>query len=160
EARLALRIADEDIGPPRALGAAKPCDDEGVGRAERGAHVERPAGDHHRDYGDALPPALAPRPRRRGGLGSELERGACGLDLGGGLVAEDRDGRIGLGGEAAVGRQLGEAAGTDDRLLEAVAQRGCAGEVAVVDAGALPGQGPSARLPRDVVSTVARDEEA
>src|SRR5690606_10087938 len=160
EARLALGVADDDVGEAGAFGAGQPGDDEGVGGVERGVHVERAARDHDRYDRDALLLELAHRLVGRRELGIELERGAVALELGVRLFAEDHDGGVGLGGEAAVGRQFGEAAGADDRLLQAVPQRRRAGEVAVVDAGTLPGQGPAARLAGDVVGPVACDEQA
>src|SRR3546814_7065900 len=62
-------------------------------------------------------------------------------------------------GEAAVGGERRGAAGGADRAVEPAPERGRAGKILGLEPGALPRERPAARLARDIVRAVARNED-
>ena len=159
-ARIALPVAYKDVGNAAPFAARKPGHDECVGIVERRIDVKRATRDHHGHYRDALGFQFLNGLERRGKLRVEHERRTVALEFRIGRLAEDHDCGVGPCREAAVGRQLGASSCGLDGLRQTSENRGRAGEMAIVHAGALPGERPPARLTRDVVGTLTGNQQA
>ena len=155
----AVGPAEQDVGDAGALRARQPGGDEGVRRVDLRVRPQRAPGQEDRDDRDVG----GPKPAHQLQVGlvrrAVLDAREVALAFGVGRLAGHVDGRVRQ--SSAVGAALAED-GLAARRLDGPPDAGPdgrgAGEVVVRVARALPGQGPAAALPADVVGRRPGDE--
>src|SRR3954451_235011 len=148
-----LRLAEEDVRDPRALGAGQPRGDERLPARELLRHDERAAGDEHDDDRDLRLLQVLEHD-----LVGAVERqlvGAVAVRLGVRPLAEHGDRDVVALRAGAVGADVDMTLGVDG-LLDPGEDRRPGRDRA---GRALPRDRPSARLQPDVVRALARDED-
>ena len=158
-ARRAGGIAHQHIGHAGSFAARQPGDHESIGRIERRVHIKWPARDHHGDDRDILRLQGAHRLPGAGQFLVQLQGCPVALEFGVGCLAKDHHGHIRLRFKAAIGGKFGRTAARSHGRCQPFPDGRGAGKLVLRQSGALPGNGPAARLATDIVRPFARDEQ-